>query len=499
MKILLASVLLLAFAAGGFVAGSFRFQPGATSEPAGEKRRILYYVDPMNPTHISDQPGLAPCGMKLEPVYADDGSASPAGHDLAALAPGSVRISPERQQLAGIEISPVEKQVRPYSLRLPGRVVADETRVYTIKAAIGGYIGRTFPHSTGRLVQKDEVLAELNSPELLPALQSLLFALDSRRQTEDAADPGLAVTDSVFELDLSYQQSLEALRHMGMGQGQLDEVIRTRQLVKSIAITSPATGLLTRRHVSDELHVAMGEELFQVADLSRIWIHADISGWESEYLKPGSDVRVLASSPAKIFTARVSQALPLYADDLHTLQVRLELDNPDYALRPGMFVDVEYSLTLPEMILINADALLDTGRRQTVFLDRGHGYFEPREVKAGRHLGDLVEIRQGLVPGDQIVVSGNFLIDSESRIKLAAAARRPTSAIDPVCGMKVEPSKARKAGRCSAHQGQNYFFCNDGCKRAFDANPGRVLNEAARTTAGGADLPITNETLGHHP
>ena len=483
--------LLLVFATAGFVAGNLRNQHRTAPSSTAGDRRVLYYVDPMNPTHTSDQPGLAPCGMKLEPVYADDPSVPPAAGEAAGLAAGSVRISTERQQLAGIQIGEVKAASLSHTLHLSGRVVADETRVYRIKAALGGYLGRVLSRSTGSLVRKDDLLAELNSPELLPAVQSLLFAVATRNQPVDGTVTDLALTNSVFEFDLSYQQSLETLRHMGMGQRQLDEVVRTRKMVKSIAITSPADGVLTARTASDELHVEMGEELFRVADMSRVWILTDVAGWESEYLKPGSEVRVSTPRFGKTFTATVSEALPLFDNDTRTLKVRLEMDNPDYSLRPDMFVDVEFSLTLPEMILVSADAVLDTGQRQNVFLDQGDGYFEPREVKTGRHLGELVEIVHGLTPGERIVTAGNFLLDSESRMKKAAAGLQVADAKDPVCNMTVDVKEVAAEGQVSLYKGQSYYFCNAGCKRSFDAYPARFLkppstHTASTTPAGGS-------------
>jgi membrane fusion protein, copper/silver efflux system len=428
----------MACVAGGFVAGSLRHPDRATAGPGGDGRKVLYYVDPMNPTHTSDQPGLAPCGMKLEPVYADEPLGTPAADGDAALAVGAVRISTERQQLAGIQIAEVKAGRLSHTVRLPGRVVADETRVYRVKAGLGGYLTSVAAHSNGSPVRKDEVLAELNSPDLLPAVQSLLFALGSRAQRVGGAEAGTAADDSVFDFDLSYQQSLETLRHMGMGQRQLDELVRTQKPARRIAITSPANGVLTARRASDELHVAMGEELFRVADLSRIWILTGVTGCESDYLKPGNEARVSVPRQARTIMATVSDALPMFDNDSRTLKVRLEADNPDYALRPDMFVDVELSVTLPEAIFISAESVLDTGQQRTVFLDRGDGHFEPRAVRTGRYLGGSVEILHGLAAGERIVTAGNFLLDSESRMKQAAAVHaQPPSTPDPVCNMSL--------------------------------------------------------------
>ncbi len=151
-----------------------------------------------------------------------------------------------------------------------------------------------------------------------------------------------------------------------------------------------------------------------------------------------------------------------------------------------MFVDVELPLSLAEAVVVPAEAVLDAGLRQTVFVDRGNGYFEPRRVYLGSRVGDQVQVAQGLMPGERIVVSGNFLLDSESRMKLAAAGVHGASAIDPVCGMTVDEGKAKAASRLSQYQGQTYYFCNDGCKKEFDAEPREAPRRGERQTGGAA-------------
>jgi RND family efflux transporter MFP subunit len=490
--------LLLAFAVGGFLAGSLRTRHGSAASSAEMGRKILYYVDPMNPAHTSDRPGLAPCGMKMEPVYAD-AAQQPAANEPENLAAGAVRLSAERQQLAGIRVSRVEKRTLPSNLHFSGSVAVDEARVYRIHAAVNGWISRALPFSTGSLVRKDEVLAELNSPEVLPAVQSLLLALNTRGQPvegEGVESPVLS-RKSLSRVDLTYEQGLAGLRHLGMGQPQLDELLRSRKLVKTIAVTAPADGLLIARAVSDELHVEKGHELFRVADLSRVWVLADIPGWEGDYLVPGTRARVSVPGQTRTFTATVAKDLPLFDNNSRTLKVRLEVDNPDYALRPDMFVNLELSVDLPEMLLVNSDAVLDSGRSQTVFLDRGDGYFEPKHVKTGRRVGDQIEIIEGLAPGERIVTSGNFLLDSESRMKKAAAANLEVTTIDPVCGMSVDAQEVRSTGQVSAHQGKTWYFCSQVCKRAFDADPAKFMNTPAQRPIQTAETGRTRLNFRH--
>ena len=171
---------------------------------------------------------------------------------------------------------------------------------------------------------------------------------------------------------------------------------------------------------------------------------------------------------------RVLNVPPQFDPASRTLKVRLEADNPGYALRPDMFVDVEFPIQLPPAITVPVDAVLDSGLRKTVFVDRDNGFFEPRKVETGWRFGDRVEIVKGLMPGERIVTSGTFLLDSESRMKMAAAGMSKStearSAKDPVCGMDVDESKAKAAGRISEYRGKAYYFCTDQCKQQFDRN-----------------------------
>jgi Cu(I)/Ag(I) efflux system membrane fusion protein len=162
-----------------------------------------------------------------------------------------------------------------------------------------------------------------------------------------------------------------------------------------------------------------------------------------------------------------------------TLKVRLEADNPGFTLRPDMFVDVEHTVTMPPAVTVPVDAVLDSGLKKTVFVEPGPGRFEPREVETGRYFDGRVEIVTGLKPGERIVVSGNFLIDSESRMKTATEAMSGTGSIDPSCGMMVDEGKSKEAGLTSVHQGKTYYFCSPECKQNFDKAPEKYLK---RTT-----------------
>jgi Cu(I)/Ag(I) efflux system membrane fusion protein len=194
-------------------------------------------------------------------------------------------------------------------------------------------------------------------------------------------------------------------------------------------------------------------------------------------------VRVTVPHQKQELHAMVSNVLPQFDAASRTLKVRLEMENPGYLLKPDMFVDVEFPVQLPAAITVPVDAVIDSGLRNTVFVDRGNGFFEPRQLETGWRLGGQIEVTRGLMEGERIVVSGTFLIDSESRMKAAAAgmqaaaqvAQAPQRARDPVCGMEVDVASAKAAGRMSEYRGKTYYFCMDQCKISFRKKPEQYL------------------------
>jgi multidrug efflux pump subunit AcrA (membrane-fusion protein)/YHS domain-containing protein len=171
----------------------------------------------------------------------------------------------------------------------------------------------------------------------------------------------------------------------------------------------------------------------------------------------------------------MSDSLPQFDPETRTLKTRFELDNPGNVLRPDMYVDVEIQAEMPEAVTVPADAIVDSGLRKIVFVDRGNGHFEPRRVETGWRVGDRVQVSKGLMAGERIVISGTFLIDSESRMKTAAMGMLGAPATDVVCGMDVDPKKATSAGRTAVHEGETYYFCSDECKQKFAKEPAKYV------------------------
>lgn len=415
---------------------------------------------------VVSQPSRA--GGQPEPVSTDDDSSS---------VPGSVQVSLEKQQLMGVHLVSVSKTSESHTLRVLGRVVPDETRIYRINAAVDGWIRETHDNTTGSIVKKDQILASFYSPEFLSAQQAFIFALGSKdRFQKNVKDPPQQLTLT----DRNIKQYRDSLRNIGMSDVQIEEIAETRAYAESIQIRSPANGFVTVRNVSTGLRFDKGTELYRIADLSRVWILADLFENEASYFKPGRTVKVTLREQKKTFTAKVSSVLPQFDSATRTLKLRLEVDNPGHTLRPDMFVDVEIPVTFPPAVTVPADAILDSGIKKTVFVDRGNGIFEPRLVETGWRFGNRVEIKSGLKPGERIVVSGNFLIDSESKMELAAAGMFGTLEKDPVCGAGVAVRKAEKTGRISIYQGKTYYFSSLECKQQFDKNPNRYLEKPVK-------------------
>ena len=419
MKKPVLSIVLLGAVCSGFVAGMWHNQRQRASAAGFTGRTVLFYVDPMHPTYRSDRPGTAPdCGMQLEPVYADAGAS--VVHRRGQTPAGTIAITPGQQQLLGVRVSRVESAAGTARLRLYGRVAPDETRQFTINVGIDGFIRDVAPLTTGSRVRKHDWLATFSAPEARAPIQGYLVALDVLDRTKKSAENPVAVDLAAAGV----QQAVDRLLTLGMSSVQVEEIGRTRQVPANLRITSPAEGFVVARTISTGQKFDRGDELYRLADLRRVWINADVFGRTAELVKPGMVAQI--SVPGRSAAARAvvsASVLPQFDEAAQSMRLRLETDNPDYVLRPGMTVDVDLPLALPAALSVPADAVMDAGLTKTVFLERTAGVFEPRQVETGWRLADRIEIRKGLAAGDRIVVAGTFLLDSESRLRQVSAER----------------------------------------------------------------------------
>ncbi|HEX2711578.1 MAG TPA: efflux RND transporter periplasmic adaptor subunit, partial [Candidatus Acidoferrales bacterium] len=350
----------------GFVFGQQRSGVRASSTA----RRVLYYVDPMHPAYKSDKPGIAPdCGMQLEPVYADERERVAAPGEAAPSAPGTVSIDPERQQLAGIRVARVERTSGTRTLRIPGRVTADETRVYRVNGGVDGFVRGTRGDAVGTQVKKGQRLAIIYSPEFLSATGGYLAAFE--RTPGGPAKDGAAETRRLTEI----HNWADRLRTLGMSDTQIEEIKLTHKIPEDIYVLSPADGFIVSRNITPGQRFERHMEFYRITDLSHVWIVADLFESEAQYFRPGARARIELPNLKRGVSARVSTLLPQIDPSARTLKLRLEADNSSFALRPGMFVDVELTVATPPGLSLPADAVLDSGLSKRVFVDLGNGIF----------------------------------------------------------------------------------------------------------------------------
>lgn len=468
----------------------------------GEKvnsRRVLYWVDPMHPDYKSDHPGTAPdCGMALEPVYADQATAVSVAVSTAPVSDGAVGIDVDKQQLFGIRVATVEKTSGSEKIRVLGRVVPEDTRVYRITAGSDGFIRETYNDSVGQLVKKDQKLATSYLGETLAVASGFLAATAGvagaagKDGNRTMPYPGAVNKQGVS----SIQGYADRLRNLGLSDAQIKQMAESHQLPETVDVVSPADGFILARNITAGQHFDRSIEFYRIADLSKVWIVAEIFASEARDFRPGTVARVTLPDEGRSFSARVTDTLPEVDPVTRTLKLRLEADNPGFALRPDMFVNVELPVRVPPGVTVPLDALIDSGREQRVFVERSQGIFEPRQVETGRRLSDRVEIVRGLEPGERVVSAGTFLVDSESRLRsnnrthekqqprekaAPQSNSKPGLAVhsgqvkDPACGMMIDPDKALSARNTLNLDGATYYFCSERCKQDFTRQPEHYL------------------------
>ncbi len=480
-------LLFLAFIAGRFTA---RTRP----QPALGTRRVLYYVDPMHPSYHSDQPGIAPdCGMALEPVYEGEAGATLQG----PLQPGGVALTAERQRLIGIRVATATPTAGLRTVRTTGRILPDDNHLYRIQAGFDGWVDSLADTPPGTAVSAEQVLATLFGPEVRNAeLNYIAFISGIERVTQNQPD-----TDAT-QVNTSKRVSEEQLRLLGMGTREISQIAQTHHVSNSLDLVSPGEGIVLSRSISPHQRFEKGAELYRIADLRKVWIVADVHGNEGDF-KAGTHARVRVPELARTFDATVSSTVPLFDETSRTLKVRLTADNPGMVLRPDMFVDVEFETRVPEGLSVPADAVLDSGLRKIVYVETGDGVFEPRPVEVSGIFGDQAYLAGGIREGERVVVSGNFLLDSESRMRYAGnladaagakdsatrsaagtSSKHPVAAAgearDPVCGMMLKPADIAFQEN---FDGKTYSFCSDSCRKKFLSAPAKYAAQKANLAA----------------
>jgi Cu(I)/Ag(I) efflux system membrane fusion protein len=368
----------------------------------------------MHPWYKSDKPGIAPdCSMKLEPVY--EGEAGKYEQKSGRMPAGSVQITPEKQQLIGVEYGTVEYTTTSESIRAVAKVALDETRIAKVQSKLEGWIDQVFVDFTGKYVEKGQPLLSLYSPEALATQQELLLAIKAQQQMRD--NPVHALMGSNESLVTAARRRLQL---WDITDAQIDRIAQTGEALKNLTLYSPISGYVMERNAFAKQRITPEMTLYTVADLSRVWVIADVYEYEAANIHLNQPATfTLSYLPGRAFHGRVSYILPQVDPATRTMKVRIQLENPGNDLKQEMYGDVEFQARGARRLAVPQTAVLNTGDRQVVFVDRGNGYFEPRPVKTGEQLDSRVEIRSGLKAGERIVVSGNFLIDSESQLNEA--------------------------------------------------------------------------------
>jgi len=416
------AVLLLVGAgfAGGWGWARRTVPPPAETVAAPAAQAVRYHC-PMHPDYTSDSPGRCPiCGMDLVPIDSPEPQPAAAAPAAGAAPTGAFRVSPERQQLIGVTYAIATSESTPRSLRAAGIVTVDETRIQKVHTRVEGWVDRVQADFTGRPVRAGQQLLTVYSPDLLATQQEYLLALNQRQQLPASTLP--AVTQDNERLVAAARRRLQL---WNLTDAQLDEVARTGQPIVHVPVLSPTTGYVMTRNAFPGQRVTPDTELYAIADLRSVWIVADVFQADAAAIRVGQPARLTAPG-GRTLNGRVTFVLPQFDPATRTLKVRIEAGNPGLALKPDMYVDVDFDLGAgAARIVVPTDAVLDSGTRQIVFVDRGDGLLEPRQVTVAERLGDRAVIAAGLADGERVVASGTFLIDSESQLKAATGATSP--------------------------------------------------------------------------
>jgi len=473
----------------------------SASAAGGEVAGGKYYC-PMHPNRTSDDPNARcpDCGMKLmaRPTATEKpGMAAPTNGSVSGLA--DVDLTPERIQLIGMRTATVKREAIGGDLRTVGVVAANERGLAQINTRFGGWIQKLLVSQTGERVRRGQVLATIYSPDVLRAEQELLMAhgWNSSEMGTQRGVPSPPATGSggqvspwptrhaddihhdefVGTLDANARRRLELL---GISAQEIDEILRTGKAIEAIAIRSPVEGYVVGKSAVVGVAVQPGTVLFEVADLTQVWVTADIYEQDISRVRVGQRARLeLTSYPGEVHIGKVQFIYPVLDSGNRTLRLRLEFKNKSDRngprLRPGMYGTVYLDLPSSTGLMVPADAVVDTGETHYLFVSKPGGHFEPRKIKVGAHFKDKVEILSGVGEGETVVTTGNFLVDSESRLRAAiegqtssegAAASDSLSTCNTEFDAQKYPDKVQACRACEIqHRGMGTM--EDDCKKTI--------------------------------
>ncbi|MCI0691961.1 efflux RND transporter periplasmic adaptor subunit [candidate division KSB1 bacterium] len=390
---------------------------------AGEGE-VDYYTCTMHPSVKQKEPGKCPiCAMDLVPVY-KEGASPQAGIQEKQVR--TVNVPLYQQQLIGVQRDTVKVQPVAQTIRTVGHVTYDETRIATINLKFSGWIEKLYVDYTGQFVKQSQPLFDIYSPELVATQEEYLQTLRDASQELRLAELNNLTNDADNRENSLLKSSRDRLLLWGITEKQIEEITQKGTPQLTLRFYSPINGYVVEKNAFEGRHAKVGTDLYTITDLSIIWVHADIYEYELPYVKVGQKATItLSYDPSAEYTGRVDYIYPTLQARTRTAKVRLIFSNPDLKLKPDMYADVEIAGEQGEQLTIPETAVLNTGVRQLVFVDRGNGRFEPREIKLGIKAGRYYTVLEGLEPGEIVVKSGNFLIDAEAHVQGVLQTMQP--------------------------------------------------------------------------
>jgi Cu(I)/Ag(I) efflux system membrane fusion protein/cobalt-zinc-cadmium efflux system membrane fusion protein len=374
-------------------------------KPVGE-RKIKYWVAPMDPTFIRDEPGKSPMGMDLVPVYEDQAASG-----------SIISVDPVTSQNMGVRMALVTRKDLSRTIRTVGLIGYEEQKQFSINSKVDGWVERLHVNETGQVVKKGAPLLEIYSPALVSAQEEFLLARNNNITLAESPFPVIA--DGAKRLQ---DASRRRLKLWDISERQIARLEKTGEVMNSLTLYAPYDGIVTMKMVREGQFIKGGMELLTLSDISKVWVYADIYEYEMPWVKVGQKARiVLPYVGSEPIESTVSYIYPFVEPKTRTVKARFDIDNPGFVLKPEMYVNVRLeSEPVADALTIPVEAVLHSGEKQTVFVALGDGKFEPRQVKTGMQNDDGdIEIVQGLLEGEHVVTSAQFMLDSESKLREA--------------------------------------------------------------------------------
>ncbi len=445
-------------------------QAQATAEKPKGERKILYWRAPMDPTEIYDHPGKSKMGMDLIPVYEGEENVG---------AGGTISIDPVTVQNMGVRYGTVERIDFSRLIRTVGKIDYNEDKLYDVNTKISGWIEKLYVNYAGEMVKAGQPLLEIYSPEVVTTQQEYLLALKTR---------DLVSSSQVTSIREGGESLLESTRkrllYWDIPQSEIERLEKTGEVRKTILLRAPANGMVVEKNVVEGAFIKAGMQLFRIADLSNVWVHASIYDYELPWIVEGQPAEMeLSYQPGKTYFGKVSYIYPYLREKARDVHVRLEFANPNLDLKPGMYVNVQLQgKAIPDALVVPSEAVIRSGRRNLVFVTREPGKFEPREIRIGEEGGPnnrYLRVLSGLLEGEQVVISAQFMLDSESRLQEAIqkmleerTGKKPEQQQHQMENMDAPPPQQQPGQDHSGHDHNQMKMDGNGTMDHSGHNPG---------------------------